>query len=36
VSIQFISLLQQHISPVYLFTLLAIGPLFGLISLYKK
>ena len=36
VSIQFLSLLQQHISPVYLFTLLAIGPLFGLISLYKK
>ncbi len=36
VSIQFISFLQTHILPIYLFMILAIGPLFGLISLYKK
>jgi len=36
ISIQFISLLQTQISPLYMFTFLAFGPLFGLISLYKK
>jgi len=36
VSIQFISLLQTEITPIYTFVFLAIGPLFGLISLYKK
>jgi len=35
-SIQFVSFLQMYISPVYLFTILAIGPLFGLLALFKK
>ncbi len=35
-SIQFISFLQTQIPPAYLFMMLAIGPLFGLISMYKK
>jgi MFS family permease len=36
VSIQLLSVLVDRIDPIYLFTILGIGPLFGLISLLKK
>ncbi len=36
VSIQLLSFLVKGIDPVYIFSILAIGPVFGLISLYKK
>jgi MFS family permease len=36
VSIQLSSVLVDRIDPIYLFTILGIGPLFGLISLLKK
>ena len=36
VSIQLLSFLVNGIDPVYIFSILAIGPVFGLISLYKK
>lgn len=36
ISIQFILFLQTYLDTVYLFLVLGIGPLFGLISIYKK
>ena len=36
VSIQLLSYLVNGIDPVYIFSILAIGPVFGLINLYKK
>jgi len=36
VSIQFILFLQTYLDTVYLLLVLGIGPLFGLISIYKK
>ena len=36
VSIQFTTLLSGYLSPSYLYVLLAIGPVFGLVSLFRK
>ncbi len=36
VSIQLLLLLQAHLDIIYLFLILGIGPLFGLISIYRK
>jgi MFS family permease len=36
ISIQLLTILQTSINPIYLYTILAIGPILGLIALYRK